>query len=450
MRFFLVPIFFIMLSTVGNAQQKSIPVAEKLPLATLKQHEIYKFDLSRPVENFDATPNGSLWYAVDNFGLMRTMIINGNREDRRFNEIPALSTSLSPDGSYLIWVGLDRHYDTQGFNTTVSTAYKYQLVSKKSDSLLSIISDFNTVFFSPNSKHWAAIFPAANVLEKTLRDAVIVDGKIASTGQASPRKFSFSHDGNTWAFRSTNGIEEHLITSAGNQLLYQRSRENPYLPTDDPIILRFSPDVVSNLNVLDGRDYDFDVRHVATMYQTNYKATARDTSNMYLVFKGKRQLYSKWIKNIQIDSGGKHIIYFASDTSENTKKNHTDQKALVVRDGNVIAGPYDGSWRLVLSPSGEHTAWTTSTDSTVYFYLDGNKVSNVGEFFKMVWSADEKQIAYVTTEKSEQRERVFVVAGNKRSPAYDMIGRIGFTADGKAVEYIALKYNKLLNIVQPL
>lgn len=448
MRFILV--LFFLIPTVVCAQQKSVPVAEKLPQATLKQHEIYKFDISRPVENFDATANGSLWYAVDNFGLMRTMIINGTRDERRFNEIPTLSTSLAPDGSYLLWVGLDRHYDTQGFNTTVSTAYKYEVAHKKSDSLLSIVSDFNTVYFSPNSKHWAAIFPAANVLEKTIRDVVMVDGKIVSTGQASPRKFSFSKDGNSWAFRSTNGIEENLVTSAGNQLLYQRSRENPYLPTDDPIILRFSPDVVSNQYVLDGRDYDFDVRHVATMYQTNYKATARDTSNMYLVFKGKRQLYSKWIKNIQIDSAGKHIVYFASDTSEKTKKGRTDQKALVVRDGNVIAGPYDGSWRLVLSPSGEHTAWTTSTDSTVYFYLDGNKISNVGEFFKMVWSPDEKQIAYATTEKSEQRERVFVVAGNKRSPAYDMIGRIGFTADGKAVEYIALKYNKLLHIVQPL
>ncbi len=446
---FIIVLSFLIPALVG-AQQKSVPIAEKLPQATLKQHEVYKFDISRPVENFDATPNGSLWYAIDNFGLMRTMIINGTRDERRFNEIPTLSTSLAPDGSYMIWVGLDRHYDTQGFNTTVSTAYKYELTDKKSDSLLSIVSDFNTVYFSPNSKHWAAIFPAANVLGKTPRDLVIVDGKIVSTGQTSPRKFSFNKDGSSWAFRSTDGIDENLVTSAGKQLLYQRSRENPYLPTDDPIILHFSPDVLSNQYVLDGRDYDFDVRHVATMYQTNYKATARDTSNMYLVFKGKRQLYSRWIKNIQIDSAGKHIIYFASDTSEKTKKARTEQKALVVRDGNVIAGPYDGSWRLVLSPSGEHTAWTASTDSTVYFYLDGNKISNVGEFFKMVWSPDEKQIAYATTEKSQQRDRVFVVAGNKRSPAYDMIGRLGFTADGKAVEYIALKYNKLLHIVQPL
>ena len=58
---------------------------------------------------------------------------------------------------------------------------------------------------------------------------------------------------------------------------------------------------------------------------------------------------------------------------------------------------------------------------------------------------DEKQFAYLT---GDERGKNFIVAGGKRSPSYDRIGRVGWTNGNKSVEYCAVKYDKLVKVDQ--
>src|SRR5262249_28045759 len=146
-------------------------------------------------------------------------------------------------------------------------------------------------------------------------------------------------------------------------------------------------------------------------------------------------------------TGGNHILYFANDTTTNGDPKYRDERGLVVRDGKVIAGPYNHVVRLFHSPGAEHTAWTAGRDTIVDLYVDGNILGSVGEYIALTWSPDETKTAYATM---TERQKLYVVAGGKRSALYDFIGRIGFTSDGKAVEYLAIKYDKLVHVIQPL
>jgi len=415
-------------------------------MAQVSEKQLYTFDIARPVEHFDATPSGDLWYAVDKFALLRTITVNGNHYDRHFNEIQLRTTQIAPSGNYMVWMGLDRSVDGQGFNTTTTSVFKYDKHTHTTDSLGSYHSDYNMITFSPRCDKWAAILPAANVRQGGQRDVVMLDGKIVSESNPSPRKFTFTDDCSSWAYRSTDGREENLITDKGKQLLYKRTFDNPSIETNDPVILHLSPDTRTKEFSIEGRDFDIRLPHSAHLYRTNYLVSAKDTTHVYLVYGGKRQFTSRWISDVIIDSAGKHIVYFANDTAQHVGSATKDERGLVLRDGKVIAGPYESVVRLYLSPSGEHMAWTSGgSDTTVSLYVDGKKMGTVGEYTTLIWSADEKQIAYSTM---TDRGKLYVVANGKRSPSFDMLGQIGFTGDGKSVEFVALRYDKLVHITQ--
>lgn len=446
MKKFFLAIIVCLIPVLSSAQKKK-PSSDDLPMAAITEKQLYTFDIARPVEHFDATPSGDLWYAVDKFALLRTITINGNHYDRHFNEIQLRTTQIAPSGNYMVWMGLDRSVDGQGFNTTTTSVFKYDKRTHTTDSLGNYHSDYNTIAFSPRCDKWAAILPAANVRQGGQRDVVMLDGKIVSESNPSPRKFTFGSDCSSWAYRSTDGREESLVTDKGKQLLYKRSLDNPSLETNDPVILHLSPDTRTKEFSIEGRDFDIRLRSSAHLYRTSYLASAKDTTHVYIVFGGKRQFTSRWISDVIIDTAGKHIVYFANDTAKTVGVKNRDERGLVLRDGKVIAGPYESVVRLYLSPSGEHMAWTAGgSDTTVTMYLDGKKIGTVGEYTTLTWSPDEKQIVYSTM---TDRGKLYVVANGKRSPSFDMLGQIAFKPDGKSVEFVALKYDKLLHITQP-
>lgn len=432
----------VSLSTVRAQHQAPVNTSDPaMPSAQINEQLIYTFDVARPVVLFDATPDGSLWFAVDVFGVNKTITINGVHNETRYGEISPLSTQLSPNGKYMIWMGMAHSFDQQSFNTTRTTVFHHNAGAKTSDSLLNVESDNNTVFFSSRGDHWAAVMPSSNVKQADPHDIAVVDGKIVSSGYPNPKMFTFSADCSTWAYRSRDGRDENIITADGKHLLFQRASADPFVVKNEPQVWRFSPDVHLYEYALDGRDFDFNVTHVATLYKTSYVSSKRDSVLQYVVYNGKRQLYSRWIKDIQISPTGAHLVYFAADTTRGA----FGTRGVVVKDGTIIAGPYDGAQRLFLSPSGEHLAWSVQEGKMINLYVDGKKVSRVGEYLNMKWSADEKTFAYVT---SDSHEKVYVITAGRRSPTYDRIGRLGVSADGKTVEYMAVKYDKLVHVKQ--
>src|SRR5260221_13029103 len=97
--------------------------------------------------------------------------------------------------------------------------------------------------------------------------------------------------------------------------MYTKAKINPYIESSDPIVYHFSPDLKTSPNQLESRDYDFDYRHSAELYKTTYLPSRQDTAHSYIIFADKRELNFLWISSIQIDTGGKHIVYFAGDTA---------------------------------------------------------------------------------------------------------------------------------------
>ena len=439
-------VFFFLAECSGAfAQKPTASYADKYPLAKFSEKQLYEFDLARPLKQFDATPTGSNWFAVDEFALMNTIVIRGTRFERRFNEIPSYSTSLSPKGDYVIYMGLDRSFDSKGFNTTTTTVFKANLSSSLPDSVGAFTSDYNNLFFSRTGDHWAATLPASNQMLHGLRDVVLVDGLIAAKDNPKPGKFAFDHSEENWAYRSTDNRDENLVTKFKVQKMYTRAKANPYLASADPTVYHFTPDLRLAPFQLDGRDYDFDFQHAAQLYKTSYFPDHQDTAHMYLIFAGKREPNFRWINNIQIDTGGTHIAYFACDTTGEGSKIRNEKVGVVVEDGKIISGPYDEMGRLFLSPSGKNLAWTASKKGQLSLYLNGKKIGDVGESMDVAWTSDEKKIAYLT---SDDRGKQFVVVGGKRSPNFDRVARLGWSDDGKELLYCAVKYNKLLQIRQ--
>ncbi|MBS1904426.1 MAG: hypothetical protein JSS75_12030 [Bacteroidetes bacterium] len=435
---------FLLSAGALNAQVRQTPTkgAEPtLPNAEVKQDVVYTFDVARPVELFDAVADGSLWFAVDVFGVNKTITINGVHNETQYSQFSPLSTQISPNGKYMIWMGITHTFDQQSFNTSTTTVFRHDVGKKTSDSVLSVHADHDMLYFSQQGDHWAALMPASNVKQEPPRDLAVVDGRVVASGNPNPKMFTFSPDASTWAYRSRDGRDENLITPNGKQTLFQRATDDPIIIKNEPLVMRFSPDLRFQDYGLDGRDFDFMLRNVATLYSTSYINKKHDTTLQYIVYGGKRQLYSRWIKDILIAPQGKHIVYFASDTTTGSASN----RSVVVKDGNIIAGPYESSWRLFMSPSGEHIAWTVQEGNGISLYLDGKKIGSVGEFMVIRWSNDERTIAYAT---SDSHEKIYVVAGGKRSTIYDRIGRLGISADAKTVEYMAVKYDKLLHVKQ--
>lgn len=428
------------------AQKAEVSYADKYPLAKISEKQLYEFDLARPVKHFDATPTGNNWFAVDEFALRQTMIVRGDRFDKHFNEIPVHTARLSPDGNDIIWMGLDRSFDSKGFNTTTTTVYKSTMQSNIPDSIGSYISDYNTLYFSRSGRHWAATLPASNVFQRGLRDVVLIDGLLVGKDNPKPSMFSFDNLEEGWAYRSTDGKDENLVTRNGIQKMYTRTNSNPYLPSPDPVVYHFSPDIKSIPYQLDSRDYDFGYRFSAEVYKTSYFPSHQDTSHMYIIYGGKRGPNFRWINNIQIDTNGNHVAYFACDTTGERIRIRDEKIGVVVEDSKIIAGPYDEMGRLFISPSGNNIAWSAKKKGILSIYLNGKKIGDVGEYVDFFWTPDEKKYAYLS---SDERGKNFIVAGGKRSPGFDRIGRVGWSSDNKTVEFCAVKYNKLLRINQP-
>ncbi len=440
-------ILLFAITSAGFAQTTEEANAVSYPLARISEKELYEFDVARPIKHFDALADGSNWFAVDEFALTQTMIVRGVRYEKRFNEIPPATARFSPGGDFIIWMGLERSFDSKGFNTTTTTVYKSTMDSTAPDSIRSVTSDYNSLYFSRSGKHWAATLPAAIVYQKGLRDVVLIDGLVVGKDRPLPGMFSFNKDETGWAYRSTDGRDENLVTQYALQKMYTRSKANPYVESSDPIVYNFTPDNKIGPYQLESRDYDFGFRYQAQLFKTTYFTGRQDTAHMYIIFAGKREPNFRWINSIQIDTNGNHIVYFACDTTgEKSGLPRNEKTGLVVEDGKIIGGPYDETGRLFLSPSGKNIAWSAKKDGVISLYLNGKKIARVGETVDFFWSPDEKKFAYLT---SDDHARGFVVAGGKRSRSFDRVGRVGWSSDNKTIEYCAVQYDKLLKITQP-
>jgi hypothetical protein len=100
--------------------------------------------------------------------------------------------------------------------------------------------------------------------------------------------------------------------------------------------------------------------------------------------------------------------------------------------------------RLFLSKSGKNIAYSVSGDSSCML-LNKKILGPVGQISQALWSDDEKQFAYVT---SNNRNKIQVVAGGKVSTPYEHVGKVAWTKDGKFVEYMAVRNGKVLKVKQ--
>jgi hypothetical protein len=420
--------------------------ADKYPLASISEEKLYEFDIARPIKHFEALADGSNWFAVDEFGYLQTIIIRGTRFERRFNEIPVQTAHFSPKGDFAIWMGLDRSYDERGFNTTKTTVYRIDKQSTTPDSIAQFTSDYNSLYFSKSGKHWAAAMPAAKADQVGVRDVVLIDGLVMSKDHPKPGMFTFDREEKNWAYRSTDGPDENLVTTYATNRMYRRKVVSPMLPSPDPVIYHFSPDLKNNYGLYESRDYDFDFPHEALMFKTSYIPERQDTTHVYIIFNNKREPNYRWINSLQIDTAGKHIVYFACDTFGEGNHAVINQKhGVLVKDGDIISKMYDETGRVSLSPSGENMAWSASQKKEVSVYLNGERLGAGGDYIDFIWSPNEKKIAYITT---TEHGKPFMVANGKRSPVFDFIGRVAWSADGKSLEYCTVKYDKLLYIRQ--
>jgi hypothetical protein len=431
------PLLLVIVAATFAFGQKNTQITEKL---------IYEFDPARLVEHFDASPNGSLWFAVDGFAQEKNIIISGKRIDRPFNEIPVASAQMDPSGSYVIWMGLVRNLDLDGFNMTTTEVYKAYPASTgvRNDSIGFFTSDYNALAFSRDGAHWAAMLPRANVKQTGLRDVVLLDGKILSTDRQQPRMFSFGNSGDAWSFRASDDTREYIVTKDGEQVLSMHNK-NPYARPDEAVIRFFSADNIALGGIVEGFDYNHNFTNAAALYKTSYRSAHKDSARFYLIFKNKVQRPLRWVNNISIDTSGEHIAYFGADPAWVPMAD--ERKGVVVYDGNVIAGPYASTSLLFMSPSGKHLAWTVKESDGIKLYYDKKDIASVGSGMKVVWSRDEKQFAYVTS--NERGKSVVHVAGKESAP-FDRTGRLDFAADCKAVEFVGLRANKLYQVKMKL
>lgn len=182
MRWFFSCVSFLFFASVAQSQGNHATLDATLPSAQVTQQEVYKFDIARPVIEFDATPDGSLWFAVEVFGTERSITINGVHRFVSYGDISPFSTRISPNGKYMIWAGITHIHDNRSLNTSVTSLFRHNAGSDHSDSITAVESDHGQVYFSPKGDHWAALLPASNTQQAAPRDLAVVDGKIVSSG----------------------------------------------------------------------------------------------------------------------------------------------------------------------------------------------------------------------------------------------------------------------------
>ena len=420
----------------------NLPSADKLfHAAKVRMDTIALLDQARVIKSMDATADGAHWYVVDEFAHWQSITIDGHRVARQFHEIPSSGTRLSPNGDYMVWTGQMHAFTTEGFDST--TTYLYHDTSLVDRYL----SEYPSIEFSRSGERWAALLPYANEMQKGDRDFVVVDGLLRRKNYVLPHQFSFSHDEQHWAYRSTDGLNERFITDQSDTAITLYRRPPTTNTVWDPTIWRYTPDVSYYHKQLEGRDYDFDFEHVAKVYHTAYSSLAADTARFYVNYKEKNQGMHRWISDVLIDDSGKHIVYFAADPAIKVRTPTTHERsAVVVYDGKIIGGPFPGSSRLFLSPSGEHVAYSLDVPSAKFF-LDKKVFAHTSAILDAVWSGDEKKLAFVAL---GEHGKTFVVANGKRSPLFEEIGRIAFTKDGRAIQFVGIQNGRVIHVMQSL
>jgi hypothetical protein len=408
------------------------------PLANFDEKTIYSLDEARKVQLFDATPDASHWYVVDEFAHWQYITIDGNQYPQRFHEIAATGTKLSPNGDYLLWTGLMHNFTIKGFDSTMTYLHK------DTTFIGNWVGDYPSIEFSRSGEHWSEMIPRANYAQDGHKDVVLVDGRVVHEGdQWLHSQFSFSHDENHWAYRTTVGFNENLITDLSDTPVFLYKSSPPSKSgTYDATVWRYTPDVSFYHRMLEGRDYDFQFEHVARVNKTAFSSKASDTVHTYVNFKGKNQGLYRWTNEFLIDDSGKHIAYFAADPA--MKKGDDERRAVVVYDGNVVAGPFPAVNSLFMSPSGKHIAFTLN-DENPKFYLDKKVAAKTSEVIYVAWSPDESGIAFVA---AGQHGKFFVVAGGQRSGLFEQIGRIGWSADGRSIQFAGIRNGKLIHVTQ--
>jgi hypothetical protein len=429
---------------INNATEppdSKVPPAESLfQLAQIKEDTLYHLDEARSVKQMDATPDGSRWYVVDEFAHWQYITIDGRPFPTRYHDIAGAGTRLSPNADHIIWTGLMHAYTTHGFDSTMASLYE------DTSLLVQNVSDYPDLEFSKSGKHWAALLPSAFNAQTGDRDLIIVDGCIVHKDEPLPHQFSFSHDEQHWAYRSTNILNENLVTDRSDSAvtLYQWPFPSA-TSTYDATIWRYTPDVDWNHKKLEGRDYDFNFANVAKVNKTAYSSLSGDTSRMYVNFKGHNQGLYRWAAQFLMDDSGHHLAYFACDPAV-THKNQDERRAVVVYDGNVFAGPFPGVILLFMSPSGKHIAYSLNLESTK-FYLDKTLLAKTSRVVDAVWSPDESQLAFIS---GGAHSKYFVVVNGKRSPQFEQIGHLGWSADGKHVEFTGVSNGRVIHVKQSL
>jgi len=401
---------------------------------------IYSLDEARAVKHMDAMPDGSHWYVVDEFAHWQYITIDGHPFPKRYHEISATGTRLAPNGNFLIWTGLMHSFTQYGFDSTSADLYR------DTSLVVHVVSDYPSLEFSRSGEHWAALLPAANYKQTTDRDLVVVDGSLVRKGETYPHQFSFSHDEQHWAYRSTNGLLEQLVTDRSDSAILLYTWPTPSATSSyDATIWRYTPDVTLNHKFFEGRDYDYDFEHVAKVNKTAYSSLSADTARVYVNFNGHNQGLYRWASDFLIDSSGQHLAYIACDPNITRTSNH-ERRAVVVYDGKVLAGPFPGITVLFMSPSGKHVAYTLDLHSSK-FYLDKKVLARTSAVVDAAWSPDESHLAFIA---AGEHGKFFVVADGKRSPLYERIGRLGWSADGRFVEFTAISNAKVITVKQSL
>lgn len=414
------------------------PVPElKYPKAKITESTIMKLDAARRIRHFDAAPDGSNWLMVDAFGPWESIVLNGERFAKEYHTIPASTAKVSPNGKYLLWMGLSRAFTDDGFNATLTTLYK------NTDSITAYTSDYNDVAFSVNGKDWAALFPYANEKQAEDRNAVVMNGKELSKNGGVPKQFTFGPNG--WAYRATDGLKEYLVTQSGQTLL--RERKSGGFGSQQPmdsVVWHYAPYKRISDAVVEAIDFN-NPGVVAQLHRTSYRAKDQKNALSYISYKDKMYMPSRWVTNVLLDTAGKNVAYFACDPSLNNSFSNRDERiGIVVLNGEKYDGPMRSLERMFLSPSGKNIAYSASGDSS-RMILNKKVIGPVGQLVQALWSLDEKTFSYATM---NNRGLVQVVVNGKISEPYELIGRMGWTKDSKFVEYLAVRHGKVIKVKQ--
>src|SRR6476660_3417733 len=128
----------LMANSAAAQELEQSPVPElSYPKAKVTETEVSTLDIGRRIRTFDAAPDGSNWLVVDKFGQWESIVINGERYPTEYHLIPVTTARVSPNGKYSIWIGLQRAFTDDGFNSTLATLFK------NSDSINAFTSDYN-------------------------------------------------------------------------------------------------------------------------------------------------------------------------------------------------------------------------------------------------------------------------------------------------------------------